>query len=66
MNLRLSPALCRRRLQSGSAVLIVLILLSLIGTLAISNAIELRRLKFELDHIEAKQRQRLALTTKVQ
>lgn len=45
--------------QAGSAVLIVLVLLSLMGVLFISNGVVLRRLKVELQMLEQKHNRRL-------
>jgi hypothetical protein len=41
--------------RAGSAVLIVLILLSVMGALVVSNTVALRRLKIELQLLEQKQ-----------
>jgi hypothetical protein len=46
----------RPRQISGSALVIVLILLSLMATLMVSNAVALRRLKLELQLLEEKQK----------
>jgi hypothetical protein len=50
----LDPTLSRRR--RGSAVMIVLILLSVMGVLLLSNTVTLRRLKVELQLLEQKQK----------
>ena len=46
--------------QRGSALLIVIVLLSLIGTLVVSNSVVLRRFKVELQLLEQKQQRALA------
>ena len=43
------------RRAAGSALLIVLILLGIMGTLVVSNSVTLRRLKVELQLLEQKQ-----------
>jgi hypothetical protein len=48
-----------RRSQSGSAVLIVLIFLSIMTAMLVSNAIALRRTKVELQMLEQRQQARL-------
>jgi uncharacterized membrane protein YwzB len=59
-------ALRRRRIgqfakrgHAGSALLIVLILLSVMGTLVVSNTVALRRLNVELQLLEKKQNRAL-------
>lgn len=49
--------------RAGSALIIVLILLSLMAAMMVSNAVTLRRLKVELQRIEQKQKQRIAQLT---
>ena len=63
-----SNALQRRRIgqfakrsQAGSALLIVLILLSVMATLVVSNTVALRRLNVELQMLEKKQNRALEL-----
>jgi hypothetical protein len=45
--------------REGSALIIVLILLSLMAALMVSNAVSLRRLRVELQLLDQKQKQRI-------
>jgi len=49
----------RSRSQQGSAVVILLVLLSVMAALLVSNAVTLRRLKVELQMLEQKQNRAL-------
>ena len=55
---RLVGTKAARKRENGSAVLIVLLLLAMVGTLAVSNAVTLRRLKVELQLLEQQQQAR--------
>ena len=56
-----APGIRDQRRQSGSAMVIVLILLAVMAALVLSNAVVLRQLQTELQLLEQKQNQRLQL-----
>ena len=60
MRIILSPSLCRRGSRSGSAILVVLILLGAMLVIIAGNNGTLNQLKREIDLIERKQLERLA------
>ena len=55
MRTHFTGSLTRGSAQRGSAVLIVLILLSIMAVLVVSNSVTLRQLKVELQLLEQKQ-----------
>ena len=57
----MNPLLHSRSSTQGSAVLIILILLSLMAVLVVSNSVSLRRLKVELELLEQKQQHKFSL-----
>ena len=60
MRIILSPSLCRQGSRSGSAILVVLILLGAMLVIIAGNNGTLNQLKREIDLIERKQLERLA------
>jgi len=54
---------CQKPPRSASALVIVLVLLSVIGALVMSNTVALRRLKLELQRLEEKQKRAIDAPT---
>jgi hypothetical protein len=57
-----APQDAARSARAGSALMIVLVLLSLMAAMMVSNAVALRRLKVELRLLDQKQQQRISQT----